>query len=529
MGQNPNLSGKTMFLLAFSLFFFGCSIAPLWFGTNYQVSQVKQVYQNRRSTNSSDGLLQSNQSVSCPRCIIPDVKDVNMSYVAQLHDNNVELEQLKAVVVSLQQTINNYQSPSCPTFSESFDKLINDLKGEQSVLSDAVHELTMSTEKAVADNARFINNAMKDINALKTKQEHISQEQEIKLSEIEVELNNIALKEHQLRQFSTLTTELEGKIQVLEDKIMNELPAKHDNFFSEIKTLYNSAQQSQVHSMSVCNELAAAVEDAVVVCSSVQSDLIVLTDASSSARMAEDVPMADENIIIDQVESQFCFDVPSAENLARSMVAQELSVVKDDLTSFMHKEAEKAVQKQQEMITHAAEVRRREIAEIEAAVAAATSNVLLEHSDDYPTYIASEAQTAAEARSTGNSSIPVMDYALLSAGARVVHAQTSPTYFPAQWRLSSQVRGVASWLGVAGLLPPQAAPSSSSSSSSGGVRAGDGDHAPDLERSVYELLNLHKTLGIPEQALTVDTHKGACWPMQVRMLLQVKVVFPGYF
>lgn len=95
--------------------------------------------------------------------------------------------------------------------------------------------------------------------------------------------------------------------------------------------------------------------------------------------------------------------------------------------------------------------------------------------------------------------IPELDFALLSAGSRVMHDRTSKTYFPAQWKLDQQVGGALAWAGMPSAVV-QGAKDAVASVSSG--------------QEVYEALNLHKSVGRPEDVLIDDTRPGACWPMQ---------------
>jgi hypothetical protein len=95
----------------------------------------------------------------------------------------------------------------------------------------------------------------------------------------------------------------------------------------------------------------------------------------------------------------------------------------------------------------------------------------------------------------------VFDFALLSAGSRVVAEGTSDTYFPAEWSLESQLRSTLHWAGLRDTSVVHSAVQLL------GVGTG---------RELYENLNLHKTVGVPEEALTADTHQGSCWPMKVQ-------------
>jgi hypothetical protein len=101
------------------------------------------------------------------------------------------------------------------------------------------------------------------------------------------------------------------------------------------------------------------------------------------------------------------------------------------------------------------------------------------------------------------------DFALLSAGSRVVAEGTSETYFPAEWNLETQLRSTLLW---AGLRDTSAVHSAVQL-----LGMGTG-------RELYENLNLHKTVGVPEEALTADTHQGSCWPMKVRLTLITYII-----
>jgi hypothetical protein len=99
-----------------------------------------------------------------------------------------------------------------------------------------------------------------------------------------------------------------------------------------------------------------------------------------------------------------------------------------------------------------------------------------------------------------------LDFALLSAGARVVTSRTSRTYYPAEWTLPAQVRS-----SLSTVLPEAMATASGEAVGAAltAVGAGSGE-------DVYRSLNLHKSLGVPEDALRTEGKLGNCWPMEVR-------------
>mmetsp|Transcript_26824 Transcript_26824/g.45234 ORF Transcript_26824/g.45234 Transcript_26824/m.45234 type:complete len:628 (-) Transcript_26824:740-2623(-) len=122
------------------------------------------------------------------------------------------------------------------------------------------------------------------------------------------------------------------------------------------------------------------------------------------------------------------------------------------------------------------------------------------------------------------SGVPALDYALLSAGSAVLVSRTSATYFPTQWQRHDGLLGDA--MGLLGFDPRTPVGTSSSGASKsvpvtgnrngeeedgGGSRSRSGGGSAG---SLVEMLNLQKAVGVPEEALTVDTHLGACWPMQ---------------
>jgi hypothetical protein len=92
------------------------------------------------------------------------------------------------------------------------------------------------------------------------------------------------------------------------------------------------------------------------------------------------------------------------------------------------------------------------------------------------------------------------DFALLNAGSRVIAERTSDTYFPAEWNLETQLRSTLHWAGLRDTSVVHSAVELL------GVGSG---------KELYENLNLHKTVGVPEEALTADIHQGSCWPMKV--------------
>jgi hypothetical protein len=98
------------------------------------------------------------------------------------------------------------------------------------------------------------------------------------------------------------------------------------------------------------------------------------------------------------------------------------------------------------------------------------------------------------------------DYALLSSGAHVIPAQTSRTYYPAEWTVPAQVKGALGHLGLSGDVADASAGVVDTALDFLG--AGDG-------KQLYQGLNLHKSIGMPEDALRTDLRVGSCWPMEV--------------
>jgi hypothetical protein len=98
------------------------------------------------------------------------------------------------------------------------------------------------------------------------------------------------------------------------------------------------------------------------------------------------------------------------------------------------------------------------------------------------------------------------DYALLSSGARVIPAQTSRTYYPAEWTVPAQVKGALGHLGL----------SADVADASAGVVDTALDYLGSADgKQLYQGLNLHKSIGMPEDALRTDLRVGSCWPMEV--------------
>jgi hypothetical protein len=120
------------------------------------------------------------------------------------------------------------------------------------------------------------------------------------------------------------------------------------------------------------------------------------------------------------------------------------------------------------------------------------------------------------------------DYALLRAGARVLHSETSATYYPDSHRLDRLVGDLAATVGLVDADPLSLSPSLSSVPLKKSPFASLSARAQGLEgwiRTYVPRVNVMEPLhrlgidtgvGRPEDVLSSDLSLGACWPMNVR-------------
>jgi len=110
-------------------------------------------------------------------------------------------------------------------------------------------------------------------------------------------------------------------------------------------------------------------------------------------------------------------------------------------------------------------------------------------------------------------SVVKVDFALPSAGAVIVHRNTSQTYIPPNWRLQSVVEHVLLFNGVSkGLIDllPLA-------------------HVEKHFLRLTSLLGIDRSTGVPEDAISRDVSLGSCWPMDgqrgyITILLQQEIM-----
>lgn len=219
-----------------------------------------------------------------------------------------------------------------------------------------------------------------------------------------------------------------------------------------------------------------------------------------------------------------CVDISSAQTIVTNMVNNEIETLSHDLTQYCDKSSNAAV----------AEFHRIVADKVESAVEdfiTETTRLHAEHAEyltetvskdclnTIATTTSSNKNNVKSVQNTEENGIPELDYALIASGSRIVSDQTSDTYFPKQWHLTSRLKDSLNWLGVS--VDDQIAigtPASAVGEMLSAMKIGSG-------MAIYEGLNLHKTVGVPEDALRVDGARTSnCWPMEVRLLTTLLIV-----
>lgn len=206
-----------------------------------------------------------------------------------------------------------------------------------------------------------------------------------------------------------------------------------------------------------------------------------------------------------------CILVPDAQRLVTELVASEVELLTQNLTAY----TARAVEESAHALSVAAGDASLHALRTFLEESAEENEKLLEEAQYY-TDMTEASRPASKVKATTNTktttaflkaapAIPELDFALLSAGSRVVPAQTSATYFPSQWRLDQRLQSALDYVGLP--LDVQS------------VGATEGP-----VKKMYELLSLHKTVGVPEDALEPSTRPGACWPIQVQNVTLIPIL-----
>eukprot|EP01038_Epipyxis_sp_PR26KG_P005043 gene5043-7037_t len=108
-----------------------------------------------------------------------------------------------------------------------------------------------------------------------------------------------------------------------------------------------------------------------------------------------------------------------------------------------------------------------------------------------------------------DTNIPSRDYALSSAGGQIVHNMTSATYFPPTKRIDETIKSFFKESGLPEL----------------------NNYIPSIRGDkILNTLGIHIGVGTPEDAISLDTSLGSCWPVEGSSgILTVEIAFPILF
>lgn len=232
------------------------------------------------------------------------------------------------------------------------------------------------------------------------------------------------------------------------------------------------------------------------------------TDEEELLEVDEAIPVVVRKPREPTLPPQDCILLPRAQRLVTELVAAEVELLTQNITAHSAQAVEEAARTisaaagdatltaLRSFLEESTELSAKLVAEAEGLTARAAEIASATAAASSPRGAARNKRSSSMT-THADSVIPELDFALVSAGSQVVVAQTSATYFPEQWRLDRTVTNALASAGLSGISLPT------------------DWNAPAAVHQLYEALSLHKTVGVPEDALEPTTRPGACWPMEV--------------
>ena len=421
----------------------------------------------------------------------------------QLKSSRDEVQTLSALVNELQGHVQNEQAAPVCSNIQQMEFNSTEIMARQEDLHETMRDLLAAIEQRKFESATLI-------------EEHSTQRQQL--------YDNLA----------NSIESLSGEIYSLQEVLNNK--TNEANILSTISEISLTVSQaiSNIHEQQIAqiNEISKNITGLKMIADSftcpepiipVVVEPVVFRNCSLLPATTAPVANSDVNekseLTITQRE---CVDISSAQTIVTNMVNNEIETLSHNLTQYCHQSSNAAV----------AEFHRIAADKVESAVedfTTETTRLHAEHAEYLTETVSKDCLNTVATTTTKNNvksiqnteenGIPELDYALIASGSRIVSDQTSDTYFPKQWHLTSRLKDSLSWLGVS--VDDQMAtgtPASAVGEMLSAMKIGSG-------MAIYEGLNLHKTVGVPEDALRVDGARTSnCWPMEVRLLTTLLIV-----
>lgn len=447
------------------------------------------------------------EPTTCPArpeivCMSNNTEAINLLQ-EQLDTSNANIAYLVQLAGTLETTVNTYDVPLC-SLSGVVDEKLNDIRARQDKISENILLLSQQIATAQQSQEMAINSVLKKQSSL---QESRKTTTGTLFSEVNILQNTLAAQQQQYLQLGALTVLSQAIAQ--EVHLFDTKLSLAEDITSRIDSL-----QKTVSNFSC----PAPVLPVLVVPPPVECPLLELPEAIALSSVDELESRADVKIKPANVPKEApkdCLLIPDAQRLVTQLVTSEVELLSRNLTQYTSEIVEESAQTISvaagDASLHALRNFLDESVEQHEKLQAETEYHLAQQQQGpgagpTPSIIATASASKTSMTVSTNPDIPELDFAQLSAGSQVLSEFTSATYFPAQWRLDQRLQRGLDYLG----LPLNVL--SSVTNSPGASNEG-------TVKKLYDLLNLQKTVGVPEEALEPSTQPGACWPMQVQKSL----------
>jgi len=430
----------------------------------------------------------------------PDYSSEISRLQEQLKASRLEVKSLSEFLLSLEEQLLSIPTQKCEIENE-LEETISNINFKQSYLGKTLEALNGTVESALQQNKAMILNETshydKQFFSLNSTIMHAMNDIQI----IDHKLQNKSAQAGMLSYISTLYQQVTNKTKIIDTRL-----TAIESLSIEIDVLREQAEAI------VC---ADPIIPAVVIptihtnCSLTQATPTIVSSAEEKEDKNNDDSEKGETL-----PTRECIDLSSAQEIVSNMVFTELDMLGQNLSNH----CDSTIGATMGAFLSAAENTARNALD---EFIAENARMYAEHADYITTL---ETSARAEQQKCSAHQCPVcnassehqvellneaspdeLDFALISAGASVVHQRTSQTFYPKQWNLDYKVKNALSSTG----LPMADAFGDVLGGSLDAIGAGAGGE-------LYTSLNLHKTVGVPEDALRVEDKTSACWPMQGR-------------
>jgi hypothetical protein len=452
--------------------------------------------------------------VFAPPCVCTPANSTCPDYSVEIRYLQQLLKSSQEEVANLSQTVYTLQSqllpleeaPAC-SMDTTIEQSILELRQKHQYLLGQYEELQNHLSTAVQQSKHQIQELQVHRDGQYRNVTETVETAYAGLAEIYNQLAARANETELLHVISSISTEISESLQAIDaDR------AKFHSLRNEVDLLYNTTQKFSCPEPLIP---AIVVSEIKVNCPKLPNPVVCTPTVASPPPILSN---GDEQ---PDVPVRECVDMSAAQEIVSNMVLTELDLLAQNLTRHCDSSlqatmgvflgaTESAGRTTLEEFLRQSERHLNEHAEfVEESIAHAREAAQADREQGRR-----QRQRDAHARSlpaSGVSTAPTVepeeaDYALLSSGAHVIPAQTSRTYYPAEWTVPAQVKGALGHLGLSGDVADASAGVVDTALDFLG--AGDG-------KQLYQGLNLHKSIGMPEDALRTDLRVGSCWPMEV--------------